>query len=266
MSEDGDDGGFDPNMFEEPAGFRPPTPEGTYEKYERESACVQDGSPAVIDLYMISRHSLWAHRIWNAGVALARHLDTDKYLCAGKRILELGCAAALPSIISAINGAECTVASDYPDPHLLKSISRNLAINCPAQVADGKLKVVGLQWGQDDHLQHALSALPDNTRKFDVIFLADLIFNHTEHHSLLKTCIGALDKRPGSCIYVYFTSHVVKWVDRDMKFFEIAAEPEYRFKFEKFAEVKASAMFPDDVGDINVRETVNCYRLWKEDW
>jgi nicotinamide N-methyltransferase len=91
--------------------------------------------------------------------------------------------------------------------------------------------------------------------------LADLIFNHTEHVNLLKTCLNTVERGTGS-IYVFFTHHVVKWADRDLKFFQIAEEERFGFKWEKFDEVKASAMFPDDVGDLTVRETVNCYRLW----
>ncbi|KAI8616708.1 hypothetical protein BC830DRAFT_1228136 [Chytriomyces sp. MP71] len=247
------------NMFEEPEHFRPPTPEGTYEDYHRVREHVSVGTPEVINLHMIGRHSLWAHRIWNAGIVLARHLDADKSMIAGKRVLELGCAASLPSLISALGGAEKVVATDYPDPHLLKSIRRNCSVNAPRAVEEGRLEVVGYQWGQD--LVDVLAALPDSTRKFDVIFMADLIFNHTEQRNLVKSCKGALEPK-GGVVYVYFTSHVVKWQDRDMKFFEIAVEEEFNFAFEKISEVKASAMFPDDVGDLSVRETVNCYKLW----
>ncbi|KAJ3083244.1 nicotinamide n-methyltransferase, partial [Physocladia obscura] len=260
---DSDIAAFDPNLFAEPAGFRPASPEETVTVYEREAACVQPGTPSELTLHMIGgRHSLWAHRIWNAGVVLARHVDRGVVATRSRRVLELGCAAGLPSLVAALNGAEAVVASDYPDPALLAAITRT----CARLPLDSRPAVVGLQWGQADHLAAAFAALPDASRKFDVVFLADLIFNHSEHRNLLKTCLAALEPSPASTIYVYFTSHVVKWVDRDMNFFNIAAESEFGFKFVEFDQVKASAMFPDDVGDLGVRETVHCYRLWKEVW
>ncbi|KAJ3416861.1 nicotinamide n-methyltransferase [Chytridiales sp. JEL 0842] len=248
------------DMFEEPPGFRPPTPEGTVEDYERNPEDVQEGTPAKLELYLIGKHSLWAHRVWNAGIVMARYLDKNKHLVKGKRVLELGAAASIPSMISVINGAEKVVITDWPEPQLMNRIKKNLEINTPAQYADGKVAVVGYQWGQE--IEPVLAELPDTTRKFDLVLLADLIFNHTEHANLLKTCLQTLDKT-GS-VLVFFTHHVVKWADRDLKFFQIAEEERFNFKWEKFDSVKATAMFPDDVGDLTVRETVHCYRLWLE--
>ncbi|KAJ3077290.1 nicotinamide n-methyltransferase [Podochytrium sp. JEL0797] len=251
---------FNGDMFAEPEGFRPATPDPTQEEFARDPLCVQPGTPSSLRLEMMGeRHSLWAHRIWNGGVALATYVDANKSIVKGKRVLELGCAAALPSMISAINEAEIVVATDYPDPNLIRTITKNLEENCPNQVAAGTLKLVPHQWGQE--MQDVMGALPDASRKFDVIFQADLIFNHTEHRNLLKTCKAALEPKSG-VMFVYFSSHVVKWEHKDLKFFEIAQETEFGFEVEEFDAVRATAMFPDDVGDINVRETVHCYRMW----
>jgi EEF1A N-terminal glycine/lysine methyltransferase len=184
----------------------------------------------------------------------------ERCLKKKSRILELGAAAAVPSFISAINDAECVVITDWPDPGLITNIQRNAQQNMPGLVDAGKIKVVGYQWGQDT--ADLLAALPDTSRKFDVIFLADLIFNHTEHNNLLKTCLSTLND--SGSLYVYFTHHVVKWADRDLKFFEIASSESFGFDYELLESVRASAMFPDDVGDLDVRETVHCYRLWKK--
>ncbi|KAJ3289564.1 nicotinamide n-methyltransferase [Rhizoclosmatium sp. JEL0117] len=252
---------FDTNLFEEPEGFRPSTPPPTYETYTRNPSNVQQNTPHTLDIQkMGARDSLWAHRVWNGSLVLAEHLDCDKTKTQGKRVLELGCAAAIPSMLSAINGAECVVATDYPNPVLMKTIARNLETNCPEQWKNGTLKLVPHQWGHE--VQEVIAALPDTTRKFDVIYLADLIFNHTEHRALLTTCKAALEPGPQSAMYVYFSSHVVKWAHKDLAFFEIAKEEEFGFCVEQFDKVKATAMFPDDVGDLEVRETVHCYRMW----
>lgn len=57
-------------------------------------------------------------------------------------------------------------------------------------------------------------------------------------------------------------SHVVKWSDRDDKFFELAVEEPYNFKVEKIYEERWSAMFPNDQGDEDVRSTVHAFKLW----
>ncbi|KAJ3021362.1 UNVERIFIED_CONTAM: nicotinamide n-methyltransferase, partial [Siphonaria sp. JEL0065] len=262
-SSDDSDIDFDTDMFAEPEGFRPSTPPPVSESFERDASHVLPGQPSTIDLQMIGgRDSLWAHKIWNGGVVLAKHIDKNKERVVGKRVLELGAAAALPSLISALNGAECVVATDYPEPRLISTIKRNCLVNCPTQVSQGTLKVVPHQWGQD--LTEVLTSLPDDTRKFDVIYLADLIFNHTEHRALLKTCLGALQPGKESCLYVYFSHHNVHWADKDMKFFEIAQEVEFGFTVEKIDAVRAEAMFPDDTGDIDVRTTVHCYKMQRE--
>ncbi|KAJ3020931.1 UNVERIFIED_CONTAM: nicotinamide n-methyltransferase [Siphonaria sp. JEL0065] len=259
---DSDDLAFDADMFQEPEGFRPPTPVGTMEEYDREDIHVQEGTLKTISLQMIGHHTLWAHKIWNAGVALARYIDANKSIVQGKRTLELGGGASLPALLSAINGAECSVATDYPDPHLIKAIERNCVYNFPTHVEQGKLKAVGYQWGQN--MSPVFAALPDNSRKFDVIYLSDVVpVFFTEHRNLLKSCQEALADGPDSVVFVYFTSHVVKFAERDFSFFKLAQE-EFGFDVERMPDVKASAMFPEDAGDINIRETVNCFKMWRK--
>ncbi|KAI9341785.1 hypothetical protein DFJ73DRAFT_843321 [Zopfochytrium polystomum] len=248
---------LDADLFTEPEGFRPPTPTGEDIVFERKAENVQQGSPATLQLHLVGKHSLWAHRLWNAGVVLAHQMDADKATCKGKRVLELGAAASVPSMIAVLNGAEKVVITDWPDPGLVKNIIFNAEVNTPQQMRDGVISVQGFQWGNDP--SDLLSALPDASRKFDVVILADLIFNHTEHRHLLETCLATLEPATGVA-YVYFSHHVVKWADRDLRFFELAAE--MGFRSEKTGEVRASAMFPDDVGDLTVRETVHCYKVW----
>ncbi len=69
----------------------------------RLSCSVQPLSPLNIEL--VGHHSLWAHELWNAGVVMGRYCDENPALCSGKNILELGAAAAVPSLIAALQGA-----------------------------------------------------------------------------------------------------------------------------------------------------------------
>ncbi|KAJ3109836.1 nicotinamide n-methyltransferase [Phlyctochytrium planicorne] len=202
------------------------------------------GTPKQLELNLIGKHSLWGHRLWNAGVVMARKLDREKSLCKGKCVLELGAAAATPSLICAMNDAALVSSTDWPDPELINNIWKNARVNVPDKVENGGFQVIGYQWGQD--VSPILAVLPEGKKKYDLVLLADLIFNHTEHMNLLKTCKETVEPGTGSII-VSFTHHVVKWSDRDDKFFELAAQDPFNFNFEKVEEVKASAMFPDDV-------------------
>lgn len=120
-----------------------------------------------------------------------------------KRTLELGAASALPSIIASLNGAYA-FATDYPDPNVIANIVRNGEINlCPTNFFEAK----GLIWGDD-------TSELIREGKFDYIFMADLIFNHSEHKSMLKSCKECLSET--GTVLVTFSHHVTKYVDRNM--------------------------------------------------
>ena len=63
--------------------------------------------------------------LWRSGVALARELDDAEL--AGKRIVELGCGLAVPSIVAARGGAE-VLATDMDD-EALPLVERNAEAN-----------------------------------------------------------------------------------------------------------------------------------------
>jgi nicotinamide N-methyltransferase len=50
--------------------------------------------------------SLWAHELWNAGKSLANYIDRNPEMVQGKKILEMGAAASLPSIMASFHNAE----------------------------------------------------------------------------------------------------------------------------------------------------------------
>ncbi|KAI8908482.1 hypothetical protein EDD86DRAFT_207774 [Gorgonomyces haynaldii] len=249
MSEDDFDVPAD--IFEEPQDFRPPSPQPTVESYER----VGEGivGPRTLVVNLPPKHSLWAHRLWNAGKSMTQFLDQHQDWYKGKTVLELGSAASLPSLVCAMNGAKRSISTDYPDPQLVKNITKNCTDNCPELLETGFL-VRGYIWGDD-----VTPLLEANEGKFDLILLADLIFNHTEHERMLKTCLLAL--KDDGVVLTTFSHHVPKWADRDLKFFEIAQD--LGFASEELYSEKWTAMFPDDKGDLDMRQTVRCFKLWK---
>ncbi len=93
-----------------------------------------------------------------------------------KTVLELGAGAGLPSLVAAILGAQKVVVTDYPDEELIVKLRYNIQHCSPLQdksniVADGFL------WGSSvDSLK---AHIPPGVVGFDVLILADILFNHS---------------------------------------------------------------------------------------
>jgi nicotinamide N-methyltransferase len=239
------------DMFAEPVDFRPPSPKPSMTSFQRsENAKI---GPQELVVHLPPKHSLWAHRLWNAGKSMTNYLDSHPELYLGKNVLELGAAASLPSIVCAINGAKHVISTDYPDPTLLRNIEKNAQENIP-DLLNKTFFVRGFIWGRNEcDLDEPLTT----QGKFDLILLADLIFNHSQHENLLKSCQELL--APNGVVLTTYSHHVVKWAYRDNKFFEIAQE--MGFECEKIIDEKWDPMFPDDVGDLDVRRTVHGWTL-----
>ena len=106
---------------------------------------------------------------------MAQYLETINL--ENLNILELGAAAALPSIICALNNARCVVASDYPDNNLIENIQKNAQTNIPQLVERGVFFAIPYLWGSDPKLLidciHVDDApgKTDANKKFDVILM-----------------------------------------------------------------------------------------------
>ncbi|CAG8772571.1 375_t:CDS:1, partial [Dentiscutata heterogama] len=93
---------------------------------------------------------------------------------------------------------------------------------------------------------------------YDLIILSDLIFNHSQHSALLKTCEECLIEN--GQVLVFFTHHRPWLAYKDMEFFE-KAEADGLFKVEKILETLMKPMFEKDRGSDIVRATVHGYRM-----
>lgn len=160
-----------------------------------------------IHLRLIGEHSLWAHKLWNAAKVLADKICNKDIDVSGKSVLELGAGASLPSIAAALSGASYVLCTDYPEMDILQNIIYNTTKN---GVGD-KVEVKGLLWSEQDTLH----------RKFDHIFMADLIFNHREHGAL-AAMINHYLANDGVC-HVLYSHHVPTRRDRDLRFFSVCA-------------------------------------------
>jgi nicotinamide N-methyltransferase len=222
-----------------------------------------------LNIKLVGSHPLWAHHLWNASKVFASLFDKTPRLVENKTVLELGAGGALPSLVAALNGASKVVVTDYPDKELIDNIQYNVDHNIP----NNNIVIVdGYVWGT------ATDKLKDQLQKdtFDVIILSDLVFNHSQHHAMLKTCKELLTPKTGR-VYVFYTHHRPHLAHRDLEFFDIAArlvnpdvDPEdrealgYGFKTDHFMTEMMDVMFKEDPGDEQVRSTVHGWQLWLE--
>ncbi|KAH0382423.1 hypothetical protein KCU89_g17508, partial [Aureobasidium melanogenum] len=93
---------------------------------------------------------------------------------------------------------------------------------------------------------------------FDVLILADLLFNHSEHQKLVQTVTKSL-KKDGTAL-VFFTPYRPWLLEKDLAFFDLAKES--GLKVDKVLEkVMDKVMFEEDPGDELLRRTVFGYEL-----
>ena len=101
-------------------------------------------------------------------------------------MLELGAGSGLPSLVAAWHRAACVVITDYPDENLISNISENAKKNVPNNPS---VHVLGYRWGDSPQTLFDVSG-----GHFDVLLLCDLVFNWSEHASLLRSvdrCMSA---------------------------------------------------------------------------
>ncbi|KAI6015328.1 putative methyltransferase-domain-containing protein [Pisolithus orientalis] len=258
------------DIFTDP--WRPPTPEATFARYVRyrDENDSKDSSSEEVAVRLVGSHPLWGHYLWNASVAVAEYLESHRDLVRGRFVLELGAGGGLPGIVSAQIGAKKVVLTDYPDQELIDNLTYNVDHNVsPADRTN--IDIQGYIWGHK--VQGLLAALPstrDGWRAFDLIILSDLVFNHSQHDALLRTCELSLtplsgqpceppSSQPAPCVLVFYTHHRPHLAHRDLDFFTKARSQGWIC--EEIVTRKFPPMFPDDPGDEEVRATVHGWRL-----
>ncbi|GAA6011503.1 hypothetical protein JCM8202_004051 [Rhodotorula sphaerocarpa] len=301
-----DDEGFG-SVFQEPEGFRPPTPPPTIRTYKRRT--LGGSGPLVgsdsIEVGLVSGHPLWGHVLYPAAIALAQFLELHaaqllhgpdgKGKGKGKAVLELGAGGGLPGLVAALEGADQVVISDFPDAALVNNIAKNIEMNIPPidEIAHAVAK--GFTWGSPpDPLLEALqspstsSATESDLRKFDLILLSDLVFNHSQHLALLNTCLSCLapslssstaekpspatsiptppaadlSSAPSSsglqtpAVLCFFSHHRPWLVDADLKILDLARETGWQVQ-KVWEDPHAGPAFPEDGGDLGIRSTVH---------
>ncbi|KAF2169894.1 hypothetical protein M409DRAFT_64869 [Zasmidium cellare ATCC 36951] len=252
MSKSSNAGGIG-DLFQEPEGY--------FQK-EKEPTQVQhrtlDGQ--TLTLHLVGQNPLWGHLLWQAGRIISDYLEEHKQsLIHGKTVLELGAGAGLPSLITAINGAKQVIVTDYPDAELIENLRLNIK-DCSLLPQPVNIHAEGYLWGADPSSLRAYLPPADKEAGFDLLILADLLFNHSEHSKLLLSIQRTLKKDADSQALVFFTPYRPWLLEKDLAFFDLARDG--GFQVEKILEtVMDKVMFEEDRGDELLRRTVFGYRL-----
>jgi predicted nicotinamide N-methyase len=106
--------------------------------------------------------------LWRSGIALARDLDAQDL--RGRRVVELGCGLAVPSIAAARGGAE-VIATDG-DIDALGLVRRN------AEENDVELETTAVDWADPDELV--------DRGPFDLVLCSDILYERPSVAMLLK--------------------------------------------------------------------------------
>jgi nicotinamide N-methyltransferase len=201
---------------------------------------------------------LQGHLLWNAGRTLATHLEINaSSLIHDKTILELGAGAGLPSLVSAIHGAKCVVVTDYPDPDLVENLQWNVD-NCAFLPKTRNIEAKGYLWGAET--EKLVSGLPHGENRFDLLILADLLFNHSEHRKLVASVQQMLKRTPEAKALVFFTPYRPWLLPNDLAFFDLAKEA--GFEVDKFFEhTMEKVMFEEDPG-VSPHCVAKSYKRW----
>ncbi|KAE8444266.1 hypothetical protein EG329_000766 [Mollisiaceae sp. DMI_Dod_QoI] len=249
------------DLFAEPSGYYPPPPQPTTQTHTLLSG-------QTLHLRLVGHNPLWGHHLWQAGRLISTYLEKNPDLIRGKTVLELGAGAGLPSLVCAELGAKKVVVTDYPDVDLVENLRVNIdnyysshEEEVEREGGEKEMIAEGYCWGND--AQDLLSHLPAGELGFEVLILADLLFNHSEHAKLVATIRKTLKRSKDAKALVFFSPYRPWLFEKDMAFFELVKEE--GFVVENVLEEKMEkVMFEEDRGDEGLRRTVFGYVVrWK---
>ena len=155
---------------------------------------------------------LFAHRQWRAGMLLADAIYAGWVPVDDQWILELGAGTGLPALAVALTRhPRKVVVTDYDDAAIVQALRTNAA-DCAAANPQRKmapLTVAGHTWGHriDDVLDLLPCTPTEPSPHFDVLLLADCVWERFSHDILLKSITHLLARTPEARIYMVAGLH-----------------------------------------------------------
>lgn len=169
------------------------------------------GAPRIpIALPDAPMYMLFAHRQWRAGMLLSDAIYSHAFDLDDKYVLELGAGTGLPALTAALcTNAKKVVATDYDDASIIAAlrgnVSRTLAQN---ECKKAPIAVAPHTWGHA--MDDVLDLLPyarGPTPKFDVILLADCVWERFSHTALVKSISVLLARSKTARVYMVAGLH-----------------------------------------------------------
>lgn len=115
----------------------------------------------------------------------------------------------------------------------------------------------GFLWGAET--DKLIEGLPNGETTFDVLILADLLFNHSEHQKLVASVQQMLKRTAEAQALVFFTPYRPWLLPNDLAFFDLIKAA--GFEVDKFFEhTMEKVMFEEDPGVSNKGSDIYCFR------
>jgi EEF1A N-terminal glycine/lysine methyltransferase len=184
-------------------------------------------------------NKLFAKDIWYGAVLMAEYFRDHPTIFAGKSVIELAAAAALPSIVAFKLDARLVVATDYPNEELITNINKQFTMNNIETIStSSKAHAIAAPhlWGDINNIDTLMSLTLKHTnrRGYDVLLLAEFLWwdTHSQHDNILKSCDALLNEN--GVVYASWSHHNPGREHLDLEFFE-RAQRDYGFTVEKIA-------------------------------
>lgn len=138
------------------------------------------------------------------------------------------------------------VVTDYPDADLIENLQYNIDHCMNASSGPLNMKAVGYLWGSPIETLSSDSS-SSAIASFDLLILADLLFNHSEHAKLVASVQQTLKWTADAKALVFFTPYRPWLLEKDLAFFTLATDG--GFVVTKILEtVLEKVMFEEDRG------------------
>lgn len=162
--------------------------------------------PLTLQVSQQTSTGLMAHFVWQSSMTLAelllkRTLQPLVDITEQSTVIELGSGAALPSLVCDKHlHAKCTVATDYPDKHVLQAMQSNAEKN----KCSSNFHVLGLDWEENGTAVVNVERITGQ-KHVDYILAADTLWMPQYHTALLKTVLELMG--PKTRLVMAFMHH-----------------------------------------------------------